>query len=70
MRFENGYTGDGFTHQADEDFAEEQDAIRAKEALVGDCTCYHTCDSDSHSGHWHQHEGEPCPIHPDAPMVG
>lgn len=35
-----------------------------------DCTCYHTCGDDSHSGHWHQHEDEPCPIHVDAPMVG
>lgn len=35
-----------------------------------DCTCYHTCGEDSHSGHWHQHEDEPCPCHPDAPVVG
>ncbi len=35
-----------------------------------DCTCYHTCRSDSRSGTWHQHENEPCPIHPNAPMVG
>jgi hypothetical protein len=35
-----------------------------------DCTCYLTCDDDSHSGKWHQHEDEPCPAHPDAPVVG
>ena len=35
-----------------------------------DCTCYHTCGEDSHSGHWHQHEDDPCPVHLDAPMVG
>jgi predicted RNA-binding Zn-ribbon protein involved in translation (DUF1610 family) len=28
-RFEDGYTGDGFTHQEDEDFAVEQECIRA-----------------------------------------
>lgn len=34
------------------------------------CTCHHTCGKDSHSGDWHQHENDPCPVHPDAPMVG
>lgn len=35
-----------------------------------DCTCHHTCGKDSHSGDWHQHEADPCPVHPDAVMVG
>lgn len=35
-----------------------------------ECTCHHTCSADSHSGRWHQHEDEPCPVHPAAPMVG
>lgn len=34
-----------------------------------DCTCYMDCGADSHSGEWHQHGDEPCPEHPDAPMV-
>lgn len=38
------------------------------------CECYHTCGEDgagcSHSGDWHVHEGEPCPVHPDATVVG
>lgn len=37
---------------------------------VGDCTCHLYCGNDSHSGQWHTHEGDPCPIHKDAPMVG
>jgi hypothetical protein len=39
-------------------------------AMENDCTCYLDCREDSHSGRWHQHEGEPCPVHPDAPVVG
>jgi len=39
-------------------------------AAVADCTCYFDCRADSNSGAWHQHEDEPCPVHPDAPMVG
>ena len=35
-----------------------------------DCTCYKDCGDDSASGDWHQHEDDPCPEHPDAPMVG
>jgi len=38
--------------------------------LDSDCTCYHDCRKDSHSGSWHQHEDEPCPVHPDAQVVG
>lgn len=34
-----------------------------------DCTCYLGCEDDSLSGQWHQHEDDPCPAHPDAPMV-
>ena len=34
------------------------------------CACYFECRKDSHSGRWHQHEEEPCPVHPDAVMVG
>lgn len=37
---------------------------------VGDCTCHLYCGNDSHSGTWHTHEGDPCPIHKDAPVVG
>lgn len=37
---------------------------------VADCTCYLDCNSDSYSGSWHQHESDPCPLHPDARMVG
>ena len=33
------------------------------------CTCHFECRQDSHSGRWHQHEDEPCSVHPDAPMV-
>lgn len=39
-------------------------------AKDAECTCYHDCGKDSHSGDWHQHESEPCPVHPDATMVG
>lgn len=35
-----------------------------------DCECYHSCGSCSHDGEWHTHEGEHCPVHPDAMMVG
>lgn len=38
---------------------------------VGDCTCHLYCGDDSHSGkEWHTHEGDPCPLHPNAPVVG
>lgn len=35
---------------------------------VAECACYHTCAEGprterSQSGDWHQHEGEPCPVH-------
>lgn len=55
--------------------AAEIDRLLRKKAsgprpLGADCTCYYACGADSHSGGWHQHEGEPCPDHPDAPMVG
>lgn len=33
------------------------------------CTCYRDCGADSHSGDWHQHGDDPCPEHPDVPMV-
>jgi len=39
-------------------------------ATFADCTCYKDCGKDSVSGDWHQHEDDPCPVHPDAPMVG
>ena len=35
-----------------------------------DCTCYYGCGDDSLSETWHQHEDDPCPVHPNAPMVG
>jgi len=35
-----------------------------------DCSCYFDCRNDSHTGHWHQHEEQPCAVHPDAVMVG
>ena len=47
--------------------------LRLREDTSGDlgaCECYHSCGSCSHSGDWHTHEGEPCPVHPDAVMVG
>ena len=31
------------------------------------CECYHDCRDCSLTGGWHVHQGEPCPIHPDAP---
>lgn len=34
------------------------------------CTCHFECGQDSASGHWHQHEDEPCPVHPDAEVIG
>jgi hypothetical protein len=37
---------------------------------AADCSCFMDCGSDSHSGTWHQHEGDPCPVHPNAPTVG
>ncbi len=37
---------------------------------ASNCTCHHTCEQDSHSGDWHQHEDDPCPVHPSAPIVG
>lgn len=42
---------------------------------VGVCECRHTCNEDgegcSHSGEWHQHEGDdPCPVHPEVLVVG
>lgn len=43
---------------------------KALRQSVMNCTCYHSCERDSHSGDWHQHEDEPCPVHPDAMVVG
>jgi hypothetical protein len=34
---------------------------------TGECWCYRTCRACSHSGTWHVHPGERCPVHPDAP---
>lgn len=45
------------------------DAPSSLRAAV-ECLCYRDCGQDSLSGRWHQHEGEPCPVHPDAPEVG
>lgn len=43
----------------------------SKPADVSDCTCHLYCGNDSHSGReWHTHEGDPCPLHPNAPMIG
>jgi hypothetical protein len=47
--------------------------VSASAAIViaaTECTCHYDCGEDSHSGGWHQHEGEPCPVHPYAAMVG
>jgi hypothetical protein len=35
-----------------------------------DCECYYDCRADSHTGRWHQHEDDPCPVHPDVEVVG
>jgi len=35
---------------------------------ASDCTCHKDCREDSASGTWHQHEGEPCPVHPETPV--
>lgn len=37
---------------------------------IADCTCHKDCGRDSHSGEWHQHEDDPCPVHPNTPTVG
>ena len=34
------------------------------------CSCVFECGKDSQSGHWHQHEDEPCKMHPYQVMVG
>lgn len=39
------------------------------EVNVVECTCYRDCADDSMSGSWHQHGDDPCPVHPDAPVV-
>lgn len=44
--------------------------LAASITAAADCTCHVDCNADSHSGAWHQHEDEPCPVHPDALMVG
>lgn len=35
-----------------------------------DCTCFHDCGTCSKTGRFHQHEQDPCPVHPDAEMTG
>ena len=35
-----------------------------------ECRCYLDCGDDSHSGRWHQHEGEECKLHPGLEVVG
>lgn len=40
-----------------------------REASFVECTCYRDCADDSMSGTWHQHGDDPCPVHPDAPVV-
>jgi len=47
-----------------------KDVMLVGDVRIDDCTCYYSCGNDSHSGNWHQHEDDPCPVHPDAPMVG
>src|SRR5258708_6900232 len=44
--------------------------VKPQPRLGADCTCYYGCSKDSHSGSWHQHEDEPCTVHPDATVVG
>lgn len=67
---------------ADEvDYAERNGLTRAEcfaievmiwaERLEADtCACFYDCREDSHSGEWHQHESDPCPVHPTARTVG
>lgn len=46
-------------------------AARTPARTMGEnCTCYLNCGEDTLSESWHQHENDPCPEHPDAPMVG
>lgn len=44
-----------------------------KPSRAQDCTCFHTCDESgggcSLSGRFHQHQDDPCPVHPDAEMT-
>jgi len=42
----------------------------APASRVADCACYYNCGEDSRSQTWHQHPDDPCPVHPDAPMIG
>lgn len=40
--------------------------------LAMTCECRHTCAEDPRtacglSGDWHVHQGDRCPVHPDAP---
>lgn len=51
-------------------FEAEQPSPQKSDLDVGDCTCHLYCGNDSHSGTWHTHEADPCPLHRDAPMIG
>jgi hypothetical protein len=42
----------------------------ANRLLASLCTCHLDCHQDSHSGTWHQHEDDPCPVPPDYRVVG
>ena len=39
------------------------------EEVGKDCSCYMDCHRDSLSGRFHQHQGEPCEAHPEAPTA-
>ncbi len=48
----------------------EQALILHRARAEAICECYLECKADSHSGIWHTHENEPCPVHHEATMVG
>jgi hypothetical protein len=36
------------------------------DALREECLCVKSCEPDCpHSGEWHTHDDEPCPLHPE-----
>jgi hypothetical protein len=54
-------------YSGDEDCGDE---ITSGPGVEDNCTCCCDCRAGAKLGTWHQHADDPCPVHPDAPMVG
>lgn len=81
MRFEiidDGSDFDRAMDAADEDQQLRNEAAIAKALAESldwtNCTCVEFCNQGrhpcSHSGELHQHEDDPCPVHPDRAVIG